>query len=104
MCDCCYLKCVDCDRTLPVHIADFCTERANVLVRCRDHRPQPQRGWVKFANCRDEGTEYGTWFMTVTDPTLRSAGHGVGEDGGIHPNTDSFDEGLPPASAAGCTS
>ena len=37
MCDCFNPSCHLCDRRLPLHIADFCTERENVEVYCAAH-------------------------------------------------------------------
>jgi len=34
MCDCYMAKCANCDCEIPLHIADFCTPRENVIPYC----------------------------------------------------------------------
>ena len=60
MCDCCSLECSEpgCQRKVPVHIADFCTPRDTIEVRCSKHPPGIPDGWVRFCAIRDLSDRY----------------------------------------------
>lgn len=37
MCDCYSAGCEECGKAIPIHIADFCTDRENVKAWCPEH-------------------------------------------------------------------
>lgn len=91
MCDCYIAKCMECSRELPVHIGDFSTDRDNVLVRCKKHKPpshDPHK-WVLFKDVVDTGSDpwkLGDWYMAIDCYDDVSVGYDVGTEGDIVPN------------------